>query len=157
MIKYCEKCAITKENMKAATSEKIADFGAGYLIGYGDKIERCPYCNNNLIDIPISDDDFLCIRDISDCNKILLDAMIKLYDENIIDYQLKMSQFRTYVEQQKQVKEAEENQIRCPKCGSTNVTTGQRGFKLTTGFLGSGKTVNRCGNCGYSWKPKNIY
>lgn len=44
--------------------------------------------------------------------------------------------------------------IRCPKCGSTAVTTGSRGFKLTTGFLGSNKTVNRCGKCGNTWQPR---
>ena len=43
--------------------------------------------------------------------------------------------------------------IICPHCGSTSITTGQRGFKLTTGFLGSNKTVNRCGKCGYTWNP----
>lgn len=44
--------------------------------------------------------------------------------------------------------------VRCPRCGSASVTTGQRGFSLLTGFLGSNKTVNRCGQCGYSWQPK---
>lgn len=44
--------------------------------------------------------------------------------------------------------------ISCPHCGSTAVTTGQKGFSLLTGFLGSNKTVNRCGKCGYSWQPK---
>lgn len=43
--------------------------------------------------------------------------------------------------------------LKCPKCGSTAVTTGERGYSLLTGFLGAGKTVNRCGNCGYKWKP----
>lgn len=42
----------------------------------------------------------------------------------------------------------------CPRCGSSAVTTGQRGYSLLTGFLGSNKTVNRCGKCGYSWQPK---
>lgn len=41
----------------------------------------------------------------------------------------------------------------CPKCGSTAITAGQRGYSVWTGFLGSGKTVNRCANCGYSWTP----
>lgn len=45
------------------------------------------------------------------------------------------------------------NKIHCPKCNSTNVTTGQRGYSFLTGFLGSNKTVNRCGNCGYKWEP----
>ena len=42
---------------------------------------------------------------------------------------------------------------KCPKCGCTSITTGSRGYSLFTGFLGSGKTVNRCGNCGYKWEP----
>lgn len=41
----------------------------------------------------------------------------------------------------------------CPKCGSTAITAGQRGYTLMSGFLGSNKTVNRCVNCGYTWKP----
>lgn len=47
----------------------------------------------------------------------------------------------------------ESNVLRCPKCGSTAVTMGKREYSLLTGFIGSGKTVNRCGNCGYKWKP----
>lgn len=43
--------------------------------------------------------------------------------------------------------------IKCPKCKSTAVTTGQRGYSLMFGFIGSDDTVNRCGNCGYKWKP----
>ena len=47
-----------------------------------------------------------------------------------------------------------QNILTCPKCGSTAVTTGQRGFSIITGFLGSSQTMNRCGNCGYKWKPR---
>ena len=43
--------------------------------------------------------------------------------------------------------------LKCPRCGSTAITTGSRGYSLVWGFAGSGKTVNRCGKCGYSWKP----
>lgn len=45
------------------------------------------------------------------------------------------------------------SQVKCPKCGSTSVTAGQKGYSLLTGFIGSGKTVNRCANCGHRWKP----
>lgn len=45
------------------------------------------------------------------------------------------------------------NQVKCPKCGSSSITAGQRGYSLLTGFIGSGKTVNRCAKCGYKWKP----
>lgn len=44
--------------------------------------------------------------------------------------------------------------IKCPKCGSTAVTTGQRGYSILFGFDGSSATVNRCGKCGHRWKPR---
>ena len=43
--------------------------------------------------------------------------------------------------------------IICPNCGSNQITTGQRGFSFLTGFIGSGKTINRCGKCGWKWEP----
>lgn len=43
--------------------------------------------------------------------------------------------------------------LKCPRCGSEQVTTGQRGFSLVTGFIGSNKTVNRCSKCGWKWEP----
>ena len=43
--------------------------------------------------------------------------------------------------------------IKCPRCGSTAVTTGSRGYSLVWGFIGSNKTVNRCGKCGHTWNP----
>lgn len=43
---------------------------------------------------------------------------------------------------------------KCPKCGSTSISTGARGVNWTLGFIGASKTVNRCANCGHMWKPK---
>lgn len=43
--------------------------------------------------------------------------------------------------------------IICPNCGSNQITTGQHGFSFLTGFIGSGKTINRCGKCGWKWEP----
>ncbi|MBR4590048.1 MAG: hypothetical protein IKO36_05215 [Bacteroidaceae bacterium] len=43
--------------------------------------------------------------------------------------------------------------IICPRCKSIAITTGNRGFSMVTGFIGSSATVNRCGKCGYKWKP----
>ncbi len=41
----------------------------------------------------------------------------------------------------------------CPKCGSTSIEAVNRGFSLLTGFIGSGKTMNYCKNCGHRWQP----
>lgn len=46
------------------------------------------------------------------------------------------------------------NKVSCPKCSSTQITTGSRGYSLAWGFIGAGKTVNRCAKCGYKWEPK---
>lgn len=43
--------------------------------------------------------------------------------------------------------------IKCPRCGSTSIATTSRGYNIITGFIGSNKTVNRCGRCGHTWKP----
>lgn len=45
------------------------------------------------------------------------------------------------------------NTVKCPKCGSTNIMTGARGVNFTFGLIGASKTVNRCTNCGHTWKP----
>lgn len=42
--------------------------------------------------------------------------------------------------------------VRCPKCGSTQITTGTRGWSLFTGFIGSGTVYNMCAKCGNKWK-----
>ena len=71
---------------------------------------------------------------------------------NVCSYELKMSQFRTQVEQKNMAKAEEENRPRCPKCGSTSIATTTRGYSFWTGFVGSGKPMNVCQNCGHKWK-----
>ena len=45
------------------------------------------------------------------------------------------------------------NIVRCPKCGSTSVTTEERGYSIMWGVLGSTKKKNLCQKCGYTWWP----
>lgn len=119
------------------------------------KIHKVNNCNGNLVDTILPYEDFWVLCDISDENSFL-QAMIDLKEKDIIEYNLKMSQFRSQVAQQKQQREAEykaAHQVRCPRCGSTDVTAGQRGYSMFWGFIGSGSTVNRCGKCGHKWKP----
>ena len=40
-----------------------------------------------------------------------------------------------------------------PKMQIHAVTTGERGYSIIWGFMGAGSTVNRCGKCGFKWKP----
>jgi hypothetical protein len=43
--------------------------------------------------------------------------------------------------------------VKCPNCGSIQVHAEKRGWRLTTGFFGSGKIVLTCLKCGHSFRP----
>ena len=45
------------------------------------------------------------------------------------------------------------NKVCCPKCGSTNIATINRGFSIVWGVLGSGSARNVCQACGHKFKP----
>ena len=79
--------------------------------------------------------------------------MIQLKQKDPIEYQVKLSQFKNQIQQQENSRAQAASAVKCPRCGSTNITAGQRGYSLLTGFIGSGRTVNRCANCGHKWKP----
>ena len=40
----------------------------------------------------------------------------------------------------------------CPKCGSPSIATVNRGYTIIWGFIGSGKPINVCQNCGHKWE-----
>lgn len=58
------------------------------------------------------------------------------------------------IAQRNEQRRISQNTLTCPKCGSSAVTIGERGYSLLTGFIGSSQTMNRCGKCGYKWKPR---
>lgn len=41
----------------------------------------------------------------------------------------------------------------CPRCGSTSISTVNRGYSIIFGLLGSGSPRNVCQKCGHKWKP----
>jgi DNA-directed RNA polymerase subunit M/transcription elongation factor TFIIS len=115
-------------------------------------IHKVNNCNGNLEKTNILEKDFDLLCDISS-DKSFLQAMIDLKEKDPIEYQLKISQFKAQLQQQKSSASQTGSMVRCPRCGSANITAGQRGYSLLTGFVGSGSTVNRCANCGHKWKP----
>ncbi len=46
-----------------------------------------------------------------------------------------------------------ESAPKCPVCGSTYISTINRGYSLFSGFVGSGSPRNVCQKCGHKWKP----
>lgn len=171
-LKFCGYCSETGNNL--IPFEKIINLNKignpreclkGYL--FFDKIDDnlmiCPHCKNDLIDTEMQVNEFCNILLYTDNNPKVVHALMELYKNDPIDYQIKMNQLKMQYEQQKESKKKPRQQsqtskpsepkLTCPKCGSTSITAGQRDYSLLTGFIGSGKTVNRCANCGHRWKP----
>ena len=84
-------------------------------------------------------------------------AMTELYENDPIEYQLKMSQFKANLKQQERSKPKEEdNRPKCPNCHSTNIQkiSGTKRW-FSTGLFGLassdiGKSMV-CKQCGYKW------
>ena len=102
------------------------------------------------VDFPAQD-----LRDLGYISKstTFIDAMINHHQTDIIEYELKMSQFRSQLEQQKQT---QDNRPKCPTCNSTNIAKIdglERAGSIAVFGLFS-KKINKtfkCKNCGHTW------
>lgn len=142
---YCPECYKKKPSLAYAVSENSI----------------CNIHNIQMSKLNISVDDFEDIALVTKCDSDCIQSMIKLKEEDPIEYQLKMAKFRELAkikneEYEEACRKSEEEQTKpkCPRCGSTSITTGARGVNNFWGFLGASKTVNRCGNCGHTWTPR---
>lgn len=133
--------------------DKCGEIGA--CDSNSDLIHRVNNCNGNFIRTSLSYDDFWLLCDISDDNEFL-QAMIDLKEKDIIEYNLKMSQFKSQLEQQKSNKAQNDNTPRCPHCRSTNIRSISglnRGASIAMWGIFS-KKINKsfeCLNCKYTW------
>lgn len=112
-------------------------------------------CGGELIDTGITHDELMIIRKISPSNDFL-DALIELRKNDIIEYNLKMSQFRNQVQQQKTTSQTNSNTIKCPTCNSIKVKrisgTAKAAGAVAFGLLSkTAKSQFKCENCGYKW------
>lgn len=103
----------------------------------------------------ISEDDAYLIYNVTHSTEII-DAMIELKQKDIIEYGLKLSQFRTQLEQQKSSKTQNDNRPKCPTCGSTNiekisVTKKAFGGAMFGIFSSDVRNSMHCKNCGVKW------
>ena len=85
-----------------------------------------------------------------------LEAMIKLKQDDIIEFQLKISQFKVQLQQQKQIEQEqkrESNRPHCPFCDSSDIRK-ISGSERAVSILGLGllsKKINKsfkCNKCG---------
>lgn len=103
----------------------------------------------------ISKDDALTIYNVTRSTEII-DAMIELKQKDIIEYGLKLSQFKSQLEQQKSSKTKNDNCPKCPTCGSTNIEKISATKKVVGGamfglFSSDVRNSMHCKNCGCKW------
>lgn len=145
----CPKCKSV--NIEYVKDRICLDCGSAWY-WHSSTSKNCIKCGSENTTDEIDDynckmDDYLLLFRISHDGNFIL-QMLKLKNEDPIEYELKMAQFREIAERKK----AEESKPRCPKCGSTSIATVNKGYSLLTGFLGSGKPMNVCQSCGHKWK-----
>lgn len=133
---YCPKC------------------GREYLHAEGMEKRVTCKCGEKVVHTNITaEEQWLISRTSSDHDFFL--AMIELKEKDIIEFQSRIAQYRAQAKAEGcYSKPKHDNAPKCPKCGSTHITTGARGVSCFWGFIGTGKTVNRCSNCGNTWKPR---
>ncbi len=148
MSQYARLCP----NCNSKSNENSCLRGCGYSTYLKEDNYTCEVCGGTVNDLKMYSKDYIVLTAISPERKFI-ESMLQLQETDIVEYNLKMSQFRTQVQQQENIRAQADSTVKCPRCGSTNITAGQRGFSLLTGFVGSGRTVNRCANCGHKWRP----
>lgn len=160
-VKFCSVCNETRQNMDWCDNEKYKEFSKGFHNVFVPKegLTICPSCNKGVLtDSPLTHEEFNVIEDVSDSDRQFLEAMIKLKQDDIIEYQSRMLQFRSQLNQQKAAEEQkqESNIPKCPTCGSTNIKP-ITGTERATSIIGLGifsKKINKtykCLNCKCTW------
>ena len=120
-----------------------------------DNVHMWNSCCGKLETVDIDPKDVIIMSHISNDNDFLL-AMIDLKEKDIIEYNLKMSQFKTQDEQQKRSSAEKDNIPRCPNCHRSNIQK-IGGMERAGSILMLGVFSNKinksfkCKNCGYTW------
>lgn len=149
MIKFCNKCYENHINNGMCNH--------GYFWCLKQDVEYCPICTDKLENINFPFEDLKILTSISNDVR-LYQSMIQLYNDDIIEYELKMSQFKTQYEQQESIKQMQEkkNIPKCPTCGSTNIEKISVGKKIGGSFLfgifsSDVRNTMHCKDCGAKW------
>jgi hypothetical protein len=132
--------------------------------GDGKLTHNCSNCGKSMIETNLVQKEVRIISKIStDWN--FYQAMMDLKDKDIIEFNLKLSQFENQINQKQATKnqsnctqknQQEHNIPKCPVCGSTNISpisTGERAMSVI-GFGILSKKINKsfkCLDCKYTW------
>ena len=128
----------------------------GYL-HEGDSVpNQCPVCQTDAF----KEETLYILRELR-CSDQLIQEMQKLRDSDIIEYELKMSQFRAQydnkiamkIEERRKQAAQQSNTTTCPRCGNTTFTPMKKKWSMLTGFA-TNQVELVCNNCGYRMKAK---
>lgn len=113
---------------------------------------RCWVCNEEMTPVSITYDEYLVLWNATHSNDLIL-AMNDLKEKDLIEFQLKLSEFRR---QNVERREAAKAIPKCPTCGSTNIQRVSASSKAGSVFLFglmSQKVKHQwhCNNCKYEW------
>lgn len=118
------------------------------------KFKECPICGGKNTMRNEEEDTLNAIS----TDPQFLQAMRDLKEKDIIEYELKMSQFRSQIEQknQAQATQAKMNVPHCPTCGSTNIEKISAGKKIKGSILfglfsSDVRNQMHCKSCGHKW------
>ena len=118
-------------------------------------IDKINNCGGRMVQVNLTEDEFDTLCDISDDNDFL-NAMLDLKENDIIEYNLKMSQFRAQTQQQESARVMSDTRPKCPHCSSTNIKSisglERAGSIAMLGVFS--KKINKsfqCLSCKYTW------
>lgn len=119
---------------------------------------KCPHCNGSTVEMSLTVEEWNVLKNISTDSSFILE-MDKLKQSDIVDFNLKLSQFKANASLQQQPTFSPQPQSsipKCPTCGSTNIKkiSGTKRW-VGTGLFGLassdlGKNM-QCNSCGAKW------
>lgn len=124
-----------------------------YIKSANHFIEHFQYQKERYMMLPSANLPFVCVDGVT---KGSAETMQKYMDKKYgCTVEIEKSETTELSPQEEMIQEffSVPTDVRCPRCFSPSVSTGARGYSLITGFIGSGRTVNRCAKCGNSWTP----
>ena len=159
IIKYCKKCFKDPYKYAKFISDMVGleyqyvieNDSIGYFtINPEEDHEFCNYHpDEKLILSNLTSEEFHILNDICSQSSFI-QAMEQLKESDPIEYQLKLSQFKSQLNQQ------ESSLPKCPTCGSTNIEKISLTKKAVGGFMfgilsSDVRKTMHCKKCGYKW------
>lgn len=117
---------------------------------------KCPWGHDAvLIKKSMTCEEFNILNKVS-TDPSFMESMNDLKEKDPIEFQLKMSQFKTSVGMQEQVEKQKDNRPKCPTCGSTNIEKISVTKKAVGGFMfgifsSDVRNTMHCKSCGAKW------